>query len=151
MKELVTLVGSTERRRAVIRDCVELVEREVRSKSGITGFAVKTAFTVVKALKPSIIDELVDALLDEFVGQLEPFFAEYQREGSTQPLERYLALRSDQVAESLLAVTDRRAERSTNRTLVSAYQKLRPKGKEHVVAAVPGVGRVLDRHVGALG
>ena len=135
----------------MIRDCVELVEREVRSKSGITGFAVKTAFTVVKALKPSIIDELVDALLDEFVGQLEPFFAEYQREGSTQPLERYLALRSDQVAESLLAVTDRRAERSTNRTLVSAYQKLRPKGKEHVVAAVPGVGRVLDRHVGALG
>jgi len=150
VQDLATLVSQPERRRAVVEDCVKLVESEVRAKSGITGFAVKTAFTVVKALKPTMIHELVEALLDEFVGQLDPFYAEHQREGSAESLERYLAARSDRVAESLLAVTDRRAERSTHRTLVGAYQKLRPKGKEHVLAAVPGVGRVLDRHVGAL-
>ena len=33
---------------------------------------------------------------------------------------------------------------------VKAYNKLRPRGKEHVVAAVPGVGRMLDKNIGAL-
>lgn len=147
MKQLATLVASPERRVVVVDDCVSLVESEVRAKSGITGFAVKTVFGVVQALKPRMIHELVEALLDEFIAQLEPFYAEFQGESAAESIERYLTSRGDRVAESLLAVTDRRAERSSHRGLVSAYQKLRPKGKAHVLAAVPGVGRLLERQL----
>ncbi len=54
------------------------------------------------------------------------------------------------MAESLLRVTDRRAERASNQTIIKAYRKLRPKGKEHVLIAVPRVGALLDKHTANL-
>ena len=51
------------------------------------------------------------------------------------------------MSEALLGVTDVRAQRSTNRALKSLYSKLRPKAKEHVKAALPGVGRTLEPYV----
>jgi hypothetical protein len=54
------------------------------------------------------------------------------------------------MAEALLSITDQRARRASNKTMVKAYNKLRPKGKVHVEAATPGIGRVLDKHVGRL-
>ena len=81
---------------------------------------------------------------------MESFYAKYQEAGESGTLRDYLGAHSSDVAESLLGVTDDRARNAQNRTILKAYQKLRPKAKEHVVAAVPGVGAVLDRHVGDL-
>lgn len=150
MKQLQTLIEQPDKRQVVIRDCVDLVEAEVRKKGGLTGIAIKTAFVVVKAVKPGIIAELVDGLLDSFVSRMEPFYLQYQEAGESGTLRDYLGARSSDVAESLLGVTDQRAQNARNRTILKAYQKLRPKAKEHVVAAVPGVGTVLDRHVPGL-
>ena len=36
----------------VVADCGKLIEEEVDSKGGLSGFAVKAAFAVVKAVKP---------------------------------------------------------------------------------------------------
>jgi len=33
------------------------------------------------------------------------------------------------------------------KVVASLYQKLRPNAKAHVVAAVPGLGRVVDKHL----
>lgn len=150
MKQLKTLIEQPDKRQVVIRDCVDLVEAEVRKKGGLTGIAIKTAFTVVKAVKPGIIAELVDGLLDSFVDRLQPFYEKYQEAGESGTLRDYMGTRSSEVAESLLGVTDQRAQKARNRTILKAYQKLRPKAKEHVVAAVPGVGAVLDRNVPGL-
>lgn len=150
MKELKNLIAKPEDRQAVISDCVALVNSEVDSKTGFSGAAVKMAFAVVKALKPKILEELVDGLLDEFVAALEPFYAKYQEAQSSDKLEKYLRPQSSQVAEALLSITDRRAQKSTTKVLVKAYEKLRPKGKVHVEEAVPGIGRVLDKHVGRI-
>jgi hypothetical protein len=127
-----------------------LIESEVKSKKGLGGAAVKAAFAVVKAIKPGVIRDSVDGLLDEFVEVLQGFYETYQEGGSSGTLEGYLEGRSLEVAEGLLGITDRRAERSKNKTMVKAYRKLRPKGKVHVEQAVPGIGRILDRHVGDL-
>src|SRR5262245_32246922 len=70
-----------DKRPQTLGDCVQLVESEVASKSGLTGIAVKGAFAVVKAVKPGFVREAVDHLLDEFVQQLEPFYAEWQKAG----------------------------------------------------------------------
>ena len=58
--------------------------------------------------------------------------------------------RADEVAEGLLAVTDRRAQRARNKVLIKAYRKLRPLGKGHVAVAVPALGALLDRHMTTL-
>lgn len=150
MRRLSSLVEDTGSRQSLVRDCVRLIENEVRSKKGVSGMAVKTAFSVVKAIRPGIITQSVDGLLDELVSQIQPLFENYQSEGSSTTLEAYLGARADDVAEGLLAVTDRRAQRARNRTLVKAYQKLRPKGKRHVVVAVPALGALLDRHTARL-
>ena len=77
---------------------------------------------------------------------MEPFYASFREDGQGT-LGSYFQARTDDVAEGLLGVTDDRAGRSTNRAMVKAYQKLRPKGKEHVSAAVPKVGAILDKYV----
>lgn len=150
MKELKDIISDPGKRKLVIADCVDLVNAEVKSKGGLGGIAVKAAFAVVKAIKPRILEESVDSMLDEFVVAMQPLYAKYQDEGSSGTLERYLEQRAPEMADALLAITDRRAERAKNRTLAGAYYKLRPKGKVHVEQAAPGVGRVLDKHVPAL-
>ena len=150
MKDLKNIIGDQAKRTAVIADCVDLVNAEVKSKTGLGGLAVKAAFAVVKAIKPHILEESVDNMLDEFVDRLQPLYAKYQDDGSSGTLEAYLGARASDTADALLAITDRRAERAKNRTLANAYYKLRPKGKTHVEQAAPGVGRVLDKHVPAL-
>jgi len=150
VKDLSNLVSEETSRQQVIQDCVSLIDGEVRSKKGLGGVAVKAAYAVVKAIHPKIISESVNNLLDDFIGQLQTFYARYQEEGASGSLESYLLARSSEVAESLLSITDRRAQRANNKTLVKAYNKLRPKGKVHVEAAAPGIGRVLDKHVGRL-
>lgn len=151
MKQLRSLLEEPRQRESVVGDSVEVIEAEVKSKTGISGIAVKTAFGVVMAIKPGIIRESVDGLLDEFVEQVQPFYEQFQNEGEPAGgLGAYLSARADTVAESLLAVTDRRAERARNKTLVKAYNKLRPKGKEHVVAAIPRVGAMLERQAAKL-
>jgi hypothetical protein len=150
VKELKTLLSDESRRTAIVNDCVQLVEAEVRSKGGISGIAIKAAFGVVKTLKPRILQEAVDGMIDDFVVNLQPYYAQYQEEGCPGSLASYLPPRAGQVAEALLSISDARARRSKNGTMVKAYERLRPKGKAHVEQAAPGIGALLDKYVGAL-
>lgn len=133
-------------RPAVIADCVQLIDDEVRAKGGLGGMAVKGAYTVVKKLKPGMIREAVDSLLDEFVDKLEPFYADFSAQ-EAKKLEPYFVGRAGEIANALLGVTDARAARANNRTVKKAYEKLRPTGVKHTEAAVPGLSRVVAKHV----
>jgi hypothetical protein len=150
VKDLKTLATDAQKRGALVTDCSALINSEVKSKGGLGGMAVKAAFAVVKAFKPRIIEDSVEGLLDDFVAELQPFYLQYQEAGSPGTLEQWLPGRGQEIAERLLTITDRRAELSSKETLKKAYFKLRPKGKEHVATAMPGVGRVLDKHVPSL-
>ena len=50
----------------VIADCTKLIDEEVDSKGGLTGFAIKAAYALVKAVKPGFITEAVDHMVDDF-------------------------------------------------------------------------------------
>jgi hypothetical protein len=50
------------------------------------------------------------------------------------------------MADALLQVTDRKAERADNATIRSAYNKLRPMAKNQVEAAAPRLAALLGRH-----
>ena len=67
----------SDRRGAVVEDLNGLVDAEVANKSGLSGGIVKTGYGALKKVKPGIVPEAIDKMLDEFVDQLEPFWATY--------------------------------------------------------------------------
>ncbi|SFP86800.1 hypothetical protein SAMN05421810_103665 [Amycolatopsis arida] len=135
----------SSRRPAVVTDLQTLVDEEVSDKSGVSGTVVKTGYAAVKKVKPGIIGSAVDSLLDEFAAALEPFYADYKASGGTD-FGAYLAGRSDEAADALLAVTDARAEKSSRDSIKKVYGKLRPQGKKNVEEALPRLGKLIDKH-----
>ncbi len=99
------------KRPAVIADCEQLIEEEVGSKTGLTGLAVKGVFAMVKAVKPGILRESVDMLLDDFVKRIDPFYETWQAT-KTPALPKYLESNAPAVADALLGITDARATRA---------------------------------------
>jgi hypothetical protein len=135
-----------EKRPAVIADCVKLVDEEVSAKKGLSGVAIKGAYGAVKAIKPGIVTEMVDSLLDDWVARLEPHFQAWQA-GAGGNLADFLSGRADQGGEDLLAVTDERAQRTKHKTAKKIYDKLRPSAKRNVSAGVPRLGALVERHL----
>ena len=66
MAELKDFVCSDDNRASVVRDTAQLVDEEVRAKGGFSGAAIKLGYKTVKAVKPGLIPNVVDGLLDNF-------------------------------------------------------------------------------------
>lgn len=147
MSTLKDILCAPEKRPQVVRDAARLVETEVDSKSGLSGIAIKTAFKAVSKVKPGLVAEVVDSLLERFVEQLEPFHKEWVDGGKKESFEGFITARKSKVANALLGVTDARARQVHNQTLKKSYEALRPQGEKHVEAAVPGLGRALGRYL----
>lgn len=131
----------------VIADCARLIDEEVDKKSGLSGFALKAAFRTVKAVKHGFIEETIDNLLDRWVDKLTDHHTKWAAGGPVGTFGAFCTRDTAGVAERLLEVTDERAKRVENRTIVSLYNKLRPTAKEHVASAVPGLGRLVDKYL----
>jgi uncharacterized protein DUF6918 len=136
----------SDRRGQVVTDLVEFVDREVAGKSGLSGGIIKTGYAAVKKVKPGIIRHAVDSMLDDFTDALEPYWAAYQVQPTAGGFGAYLAGRPQEVSNALLAVTDRRAERSSRGSVTSVYGKLRPRGQDNVIEALPRLGELVERH-----
>ena len=134
------------KRPILVRACCGLIDQEVARKRGLSGLAVKGAFKAIKAIKPGFIPDIVDNLWDEFVVQLEPYHTQWQQtpDGAFGP---YLLARDSQVVNSLLEVTDGRARTTKMAAVKKLYTKLRPSAEGHVREALPGMSRLMDRHV----
>ena len=145
MAKLNEMIADPAKRKAVIEDCTRLVDDEVANKGGLSGLAIKGGYAMVKAIKPGIIREVVDKLIDEFCEKLEPYWADFQTKGGGT-FERSLETKRTEVANALLGVTDKRATKADNRTIKKAYEKLRPTGVKNVEAAVPGIARIIEKH-----
>ena len=70
MGSLIDTIKDPAKRAAVLDDCVRLIDAEVAGKRGLTGVAVKAAFKSVKGLRPGMVRQSMDALLDDFSGGL---------------------------------------------------------------------------------
>lgn len=146
MPTLAEQLLTEEKRPQVVADSVQVIEDEVKSKKGASGLMIKAGFKTVKAFKRGILPDVVNALLDDFVKKLEPFYQRHLEEDGGD-FRAFVVREADSIAEALLGITDERAERSRHKTLVKAYKKLRPQGHKQVVAAMPRVGAMLNRHV----
>ena len=133
-------------RQAIVRDAERVLQAEVSDKRGLSGAAVKATFRMVSGLKPGLIPMTIDALLDDFAHQVDPFYNEWRGDPAGRSCREHFAARGAAVADALLSITDERARKSQHRALVKAYQKLRPKGHQHVVAAMPRVGDLIEKY-----
>jgi len=132
----------------VIQECCTLIDAEVADKKGLSGIAIKAGYSVFRAVKKTALAEAVDNLLDDFVEVLDGQHARYlQARRADETLKAYLVAHKQEVAESLLAITDRRQEASTHKTVKGAYGKLRPQAALHVQEALPRVADLLERHL----
>jgi hypothetical protein len=145
MQTMQDVIADHAKRSTLIEDCVRLIDDEVQNKSGLTGIAVKTAYKVVKGLKPGFISDAVDGLIDDFSARLQPIATEAQEKDTS--VSAYFVEHRSRVADALLGITDKRAERSTHKVVKGSYSKLRPTAKKHVEEAVPGVGKLVEKYV----
>lgn len=144
MARLIDVVTDPSRRQAVLDDCVRLIEAEVAGKKGLTGMAVKAAFKSVSKLRPGMVRHSMDALLDDFSYQIDPFWADCQATGGAP--RAFFSQRKTEMANALLSITDRRAERADNKVLVRAYKGLRGKAVSHIGDAMPRFADLVQKH-----
>lgn len=144
MSSLKEQLGSGEKRSQVIEDAIKVLDAEVADKGGLTGLAVKGGYKVVQGVRPGFVKDVVSALLDDFLEAMDPFYQEAKQKG--RPAGAHLLEQKSRVAEALLGVTDRKAQRADNGMLKKAYEKLRPMAKGQVEAAVPRLAQLLEKH-----
>jgi hypothetical protein len=129
----------------VIADCHALVDQEVSAKSGLSGTAVKVAYKAVKSFATGYYDNAQQNMVPLFVERLEPYWTNFVASGGGH-FGDYLARRGDQVAESLLAVTDQMATTSHRAVVVKAYNGVRGGAAKNIEAALPNLGALIQKY-----
>ena len=142
MPTLVEQLGKEPRREKVVHDCVELIDAQVKKQ----GFIIKGAYSTIKAIKKGFVQETVDAMLDEWLSEIQPHYEKWE---ATKPssLSDFMVARSDDIAEDLLKVTDRRAEKTSHTTAKKMYGKMRDGAKKNVVEAIPDLAKMLEKNL----
>lgn len=143
MTTLKDLLAGSQNRAEVVKNCVEMIDAEVKDKGGLSGMAIKAGYAVVNGIKPSFVAEVVEHLLEDFAGALEPTYQAAKSAG--KPVAAYFVEQKSQVADALLAITDARAKRAKTAAVVKTYEKLRGTAKQHVEAAIPRVGKLVEK------
>jgi hypothetical protein len=131
----------------VTDDCYALVQEEISDKSGLSGTAVKIAYKTVNTVFPGHIRYMVGSLLPAMVDQLEPYWADFSASGGSE-FGDYLAKRGEEVAQSLLTVTDERAKASNRPAVVKAYGSVRDSAARHIEASLPRMGELVRKYAG---
>jgi hypothetical protein len=144
MSSLVEKLAKDPVRPLVLADCVELIEAQVKQK----GFVIKSAYATIKAIKKRFIPEVVDSMLDDWLGKIQPHYDKWSVQ-KVSTFSDYVVARGDDVAEDLLSVTDARAARSSHTTAKKMYGRMREGAKKNVIEAIPSLARMIEKHLAA--
>lgn len=128
----------------IVKDCCELIDAEVKDKSGISGLAIKAGYGAVKGIKPGFVQSTVEDLLPEFATVLAPLFSDASAQN--KPIGEYFAANTGRVADALLSITDAKAARAKSGVAKGAYDKLRGSAKKNVEQAVPRLAKLVEKY-----
>ena len=131
----------------VVADVQALIDAEVDGKSGLSGAGIKVAFKAVTSFASGYYQSVIENMLPDMVAQLESFWADFTMSGGGS-FGDYLAKRGEEVAEALLAVTDRMGRESTRGTVVKAYNAVRGGAAKNIEAALPSLGALVQKYAG---
>ncbi|TVQ90118.1 MAG: hypothetical protein EA397_14305 [Deltaproteobacteria bacterium] len=145
MSETLTQILHDETRRwAVARDGAQLVADEVASRSGLRAAALKAGFKTIRRLKPGIIEEAMYHLLPSFAPKVDPH---WERAVASGDPSGYFDRHAAAIAESLLEVTDAKAQQAKNRVMLKVYRALRGQALAHTAQSVPRLPALIAKHV----
>ncbi|AKT51033.1 DUF6918 family protein [Arsenicicoccus sp. oral taxon 190] len=128
------------RRDLAVDTLVGVIDAEVAGKKGIGGTVIKTAYSAVKKVNDGIVRRAVNGMLPDMAHSLQPL---WDGRGTTS-FGAHLAAHDDQAADALLAVADARAANPRHAAVARIYNGVRPKAKQHVVAALPRLGTAVE-------
>lgn len=144
MPSLPDVLTNTDKKDKVVDDCLALIDAEVADKGGLSGLAIKAGYSAVKGVKPGFVRNAVVDLLPDFAQALDPIFQEGH--GQKKTAAEYFVANSSRVADALLAITDAKAQRSKSGVVKGTYEKLRGTAKKNVEAALPRLGKMVDKY-----
>jgi transposase len=140
---LIDILLHENNRETCVDDCVKLIDEQVASASGLSGLALKAAYSTLKGIRADYCAHVVDQLLPEISIALDPVWTEAVNNGN--PVE-YLTQRKAEVADELLQISDKRVEQSTKAVVKGVYAKLRPSAKNYVEKGIPDLAIIIDKH-----
>lgn len=144
MASLTEVLTSDAKKTAVVDDCMTLIDGEVSDKGGLSGLAIKAGYAAVKGVKPGFVRAVVIDLLPEFALALDPMFQEAKTKNVA--VATHFNANSGKVADALLSITDAKAKKSSSGAVKRAYDGLRGVAKKNVEAAVPRLGKLIEKH-----
>lgn len=144
MPSLPEILTNESKRNLVTDDCVGVIDAEVADKGGLSGIAIKAGYAAVKNIKPGFVRHVVYDLLPEFSQALDPMYQEAK--SKSVGVSAHFNANQGRVADALLAITDEKAKRSTSGVIKGTYEKLRGTAKKNVEAAVPRLGKLIEKH-----
>lgn len=132
----------------VVADFEELVTNEVAEMSGVTGAAVKLAYNTVRKVDAGHIHGMIETILPNAADALQPYWEGFTAEftPSSGDFGGYLSAREEEVAEALLAITDRRRDNSHRPAIIKAYNTIRGRAVKQVKATLPALGRLIQKY-----
>ena len=132
----------------VVADSEALVTDQVAELSGVTGAAMKLAYNTVRKFDANHIHGMIETILPNVADALQPYWAQFsaQYTPTSGDFGGFLAAREDEVAEALLAITDRRRDNSVRPTIVKAYNTIRGRASKQVKAALPALGLLIQKY-----
>ena len=132
----------------VVADSEALVTDQVAELSGVTGAAIKLAYNTVRRFDANHIHGMIETILPNVADALQPYWAQFGAEftPSSGDFGGYLAARDEEVAEALLAITDRRRDNSVRPSIVKAYNTIRGRASKQVKAALPALGLLIQKY-----
>ena len=145
MASLVDKLATAPARAQMIDECVDLIDNQVKQK----GFIIKSAYATIKAIKKRFVPEVVDGMLDEWLGKLQPHYDRWSA-AKTSSFSDFVVARGDQVAEDLLSVTDARAAHTSHTTAKKMYGRMREGAKQNVIEAIPALAAMIEKRLAAL-
>jgi Family of unknown function (DUF6918) len=131
----------------VVKDGIALVDGQISDKSGISGAAIKLAYKAVTTFSPDHIQYMVYTLMPQMAEKLQPYWDDFLAAGGGS-FGDYLAKRGGEVSETLLSITDARAEGSGRPVIVKAYKSVRGSAAKNVQAALPDLGALVQKYAG---
>lgn len=146
MKSLSDILLAPGKKEAAIDDLARLLESTMASRGGLTGMAMKTGLSMLKAAKPDVMQRGAKRMLPEFALQLQPLFERFQQQGGTD-FAGFLAKNGNEATRILAAAADQLMSTSQNATAKSLYSKFRGGAEKDIAAMVPEVGKLIQKYL----
>ena len=145
MKSLSSILLAPERKEAAVADLARLLESALSNRGGLSGIAIKTGVSMLKAAKPDVLQRGAERMLPKFAKALQPLFDRYQASGNSD-FATFLGNNATEATKALADAADQLMATSQNATAKSLYEKFRGGAEKDIAAMVPQVGKLIQRY-----